>query len=181
MLALVAGVIWAFFNVAYIIVVSFTPVLLAARGVEIANAAIVTSFATWPLVLTAPIGGYVADRTGRGFAIMLGCFIAMAATMPLMLAAPSPLAMLALLGLITGPAAGIVASLPAKNVSPQARHLGMGVFYTLYYAGMALLPGVAGWLRDRSQADAAPLVFGATLMLAAIAFALLFHRLAAKG
>jgi MFS family permease len=71
-LAAVAGLIWTFYNVAYIVVVSFAPVLLAAKGMALANAAIVASFAAWPLMLTVPLGGYLADRTGRRFTIMIG-------------------------------------------------------------------------------------------------------------
>jgi MFS family permease len=174
MLASAAGVIWTLYNVGFIIVVSFAPALLAAKGLALAGAAVVASFATWPLMLTAPLGGYLADRTGRGRAIMVGGLLAMAVTMPVMLAAPSPLAMLAVFGLVAGPAGGIIAALPGRVLAPQARHLGLGIFFTLYYAGMALLPGVAGWLRERSQVDSAPLFFGAALLLVAALMAARF-------
>jgi MFS family permease len=169
-LACVAGLIWTLYNVGYIVVVSFTPVLLAARGVEVANAALVSSFATWGLVLSVPTGGYLADRTGRGHEIMLGTLIAMALAMPFMLMAPSPPAMLALFGLIAGPAGGIIAALPARVLAPQARHLGLGIFFTLYYLGMALLPGLAG-------SFVSPLGFGAALLLLAAALVVVFRRL----
>jgi MFS family permease len=173
----VAGAIWTLYNVAYIVVVSFVPALLADKGIQLADAAIVASFATWPLILTVPLGGMLADRTGRGHEIMLACFIAMAVTMPLMLAAPSPLVMLALFGLIAGPAGGIIAALPAQALAPQARHLGLGIFFTLYYLGMTLLPGVAGWVRDLSKVDWAPLIFGSALLVLAGACAVLFRRI----
>lgn len=176
-LACVSGVVWTLYNVAYIVVVSFVPLLLASKGIEAGSAAVVASFATWPLILTVPIGGYVADRTGRGQEIMLACLIAMAAMMPLMLVAPSALVVLAVFGLVTGPAAGIIVALPAQALSREARHLGLGIFYTLYYVGMALLPGVAGWLRDLSRVDAAPLVFGSALLALAAACAVLFRRI----
>jgi predicted MFS family arabinose efflux permease len=178
-LAFVAGLIWTLYNVAYIVVVSFAPVLLAARGLEAASASVIASFATWPLMLTLPIGGYMADRSGRGQAIMIGCFIAMAATMPLMLAAPSPLVMLAIFGLMAGPAGGIIAALPGRVLGPQARHLGLGVFFTLYYLGMALLPALAGWFRDATRIDSAPLIFGSALMLVAVGLVMLFRLLEA--
>lgn len=175
-LATLAGAIWTLYNVAYIVVVSFAPVLLAAKGMAPAGAAIVSSFATWPLALTVPLGGYLADRTGRGHAIMLAGLVAMAAVMPLMLAAPSPLAMLVLFGLAAGPAGGIIAALPGRVLAPSARHVGLGIFFTLYYLGMALLPGLAGWFRDRSGIDAAPLVFGAVLLVVAALLILVFPR-----
>ena len=175
-LAVLAGLIWTFYNVAYILVVSFTPVLLASRGVQGGTAAVVVSFATWPLILSAPLGGYLADRTGRGQAIMVSTFIAMALAMPFMLVAPSPLAMLALFGFIAGPAGGIIAALPGRVLAVQERHMGMGIFFTLYYVGMALLPGLAGWFRDRLGEDAALLGFGSALLVLAALLAVAFQR-----
>jgi hypothetical protein len=45
----------------------------------------------------------------------------------------------------------------------------MGVFFTWYYAGMALLTPVGGILRDASAAHGAPLLFGGGLQFAAMA------------
>ena len=175
--ASLSGAVWTFYNVAYIIVVSFAPLLLADRGLAAANAALISSAATWPLVVSIPLGGVLADRTGRGEAIMHACFLAMAVCMPFMLMAPSPLIMLAIIGLVVGPAAGIIMALPARVLRPEARSLGMGVYYTWYYIGMAMLPGIAGWCRDLSGVAAAPLMFASLLVIIAIACAVLFQRL----
>jgi predicted MFS family arabinose efflux permease len=175
--ASLSGAVWTFYNVAYIIVVSFAPLLLADRGLAAANAALISSAATWPLVISIPLGGVLADRTGRGEAIMHACFLAMAVCMPLMLMAPSPLIMLAIIGLVVGPAAGIIMAMPARVLRPEARSLGMGVYYTWYYIGMAVLPGIAGWCRDLSGVAAAPLMFASLLVIIAIACAVLFQRL----
>ena len=180
-LACMAGLIWTFYNVGYIVVVSFAPVLLAEQGRNVANAAVVASFATWPLIATVPLGGVLADRTGRGHAIMISCFVAMAATMPLMLAAPSPLVVLAIIGMVAGPAAGVIMSLPARALAPESRNLGMGVFFTLYYLGMASLPGIAGWFRDLSGFRSAPLLFGGFLLVCAAVCALIYRRLEPTG
>ena len=66
---------------------------------------------------------------------------------------------------------------PARR---NQRRLGMGIFFTLYYLGMALLPGIAGWFRDLTRIDAAPLLFGSALLLIAAACAVLFRRLEAR-
>ena len=175
--ASLSGGVWAFYNAAYIIVVSFAPLLLADRGLAAADAALISSAATWPLVVSVPLGGVLADRTGRGEAILHACFLAMAVCIPFMLMAPSPLIMLAIIGLVVGPAAGIIMALPARVLRPEARSLGMGVYYTWYYIGMAVLPGIAGWCRDLSGVAAAPLMFASLLVIIAIACAVLFQRL----
>jgi hypothetical protein len=51
----------------------------------------------------------------------------------------------------------------------------MGVFYTLYYGWMALLPGIAGVTRDRAGSPAAPLLFVAAMLFAALVFLLVFR------
>jgi predicted MFS family arabinose efflux permease len=175
--ASLSGAVWTFYNVAYIIVVSFAPLLLADRGLPAATAALISSAATWPLVISVPLGGVLADRTGRGEAIMHACFLAMAVCIPFMLTAPSPLAMLAIIGVVAGPAAGIIMAMPARVLRPEARSLGMGVYYTWYYVGMAVLPGIAGWCRDFSGVGAAPLIFSGLLVIVAIACAIGFRRL----
>ena len=175
--ALVSGSMWTFYNAGYIIVLSFAPVLLAAQGASVASATIVSSFATWGLILTVPLGGYLADRTGRGLDIVIGGSLVMALVMPLLLVVPSAAVMFALFGLVAGPAGGIIASLPARTLSPGARHLGLGLFFTLYYLGMALLPAVAGWFRDATGIDAAPLAFGAGLLVGAALLARWFRRI----
>ena len=176
-LAVVAGLVWTLYNAAYIIAVSFAPALLAARGVEVASAALLASLATWGLIVTVPLGGVLADRTGRGDAIMLAGMLAMAAAMPFLLAAPSPGMALALFGLVAGPAGGIIAALPARSLAPEARHLGLGVFFTLYYVGMAVLPAAAGAAHAALAFEGAPLAFGAALAVAAAALLVAFRRL----
>ena len=174
--ASLAGAVWTLYNVSYIIVVSFAPLLLADRGFAAADAALVSSAATWPLIVSIPLGGVLADRTGRGGTIMYLCFTAMAACIPFALIVPSPLIMLAVIGLVMGPAAGIIMAMPARSLRPQARNLGMGIYYTWYYVGMALLPALAGWTRDMTGMAEGPLVFASLLMLGAIGCTILFGQ-----
>jgi MFS family permease len=52
----------------------------------------------------------------------------------------------------------------------------MGLFYTGYYLGMALLPPVAGWLQDLFGRSAA-LYFAAAAVLAALPFYVAFRAM----
>lgn len=180
-LASLSGAVWTLYNASYIIFVSFAPFLLAERGLAAAQAALVSSAATWPLIASIPLGGYLADRTGRGAAIMHFSFVAMAACISLSLFVPSPIFAFVLIGLVMGPAAGIIMALPARALRPESRNLGMGIYYTWYYIGMALLPGIAGWCRDVSGADFAPLALASFLAIGAMICAAVFARLERNG
>ena len=56
----------------------------------------------------------------------------------------------------------------------------MGVFYTIYYIGCALLPALAGLLYDRAG-GAAALVFAALVALACVPLVWSFRRAIALG
>ena len=73
--------------------------------------------------------------------------------------------------------AGALMVLPGELLRPHVRAAGMGVFFTWYYAGVALLTPVAGILRDASEAPGAPLLFATALELLAIAVLVLLRRL----
>lgn len=176
-----AGIVWALFNVAYILVVSFVPALLSQRGMPPAHSALLVSLSTWPVVLTAPLGGMLADRTGRSNALIYGSFAGMAISMWLMLSVDNVWLMLLAFGLLTGPCAGPIMALPAKVLRPDSRALGMGVYFTWYYVGMALLPPAAGYVRDATGLFAAPLLFGCALLVLGAIAVFVFVHLAGAG
>jgi hypothetical protein len=86
-----------------------------------------------------------------------------------MAAGVAPLAVFVVVALVIGLPAGPIMALPAQALRAESRAPGMGVFYTCYYAAMAVLPGLAGMTRDRSGSPAAPVLFAAAMMLAALA------------
>ena len=65
------------------------------------------------------------------------------------------------LGLISGLPAGPIMSLPARVLQPATRAIGMGVFYTVYYAAMMLGPVVGGAYAKWTGSAAAAFDFGA--------------------
>jgi hypothetical protein len=56
----------------------------------------------------------------------------------------------------------------------------MGVYFTWYYAGMALLPGAAGSARDLTGSPAAPALFAAAMMVLALMALAGFRRVQAR-
>jgi predicted MFS family arabinose efflux permease len=171
-----AGIVWMLFNVGYILIVSFAPALLTSRGLSALEAGLVISLVSWTVIVTIPIGGVLIDRIGHASALMIVSFLLLALAMALVPAVPS-LALMIFIGAIIGLPVGAMMVLPAEVLAPQNRSPGMGVFYTWYYVGMALLVPAAGVLRDASGSVGAPLWFAGALQLAALAALVLFRLL----
>jgi MFS family permease len=171
-----AGSIWMLFNVGYILVVSFGPALLMSKGQSQQDSGFVISWVSWTVLVTIPLGGILIDRFGRATTLMIVSLAAFAAGTALMLTMPS-LPLMILLGAAAGLPAGAMMVLPGEVLRPHTRAPGMGVFFSWYYAGVAVLTPIAGILRDASDAPGAPLLFAAALELLAIAVLVLLRQL----
>ncbi len=176
-----SGQVWALYNVGYILVVSFMPALMLADGASPTTAGLVTSFATWILIFTVPLGGLLIDRIGHSVAIMQLCFAAMAVTMAATTVVPAALAIVVIVGIFAGPPAGAIMALPARTLRTAVRTTGMGIYFTWYYVAMAVLPPLAGWLGDLTGAASTPLVFSAVVMAATMASLVVFLRYSARA
>jgi MFS family permease len=163
---IVAGLIWGFFNVGFAVIFTFGPSMLVERGWSISAAGSTISIVLWLSVFAVPCGGFLADRTKRPQSILVAGAILVAI---LMLALPRSGAVVLTviaLGLISGLPAGPIMSLPARVLAPATRAIGMGVFYTLYYAAMMLGPVVGGAYAKWAGSAAAAFDFGAVMVLA---------------
>jgi predicted MFS family arabinose efflux permease len=125
--------------------------------------------------LLSALGGYIVERLGRPNITLVICFLGIGLAMCLLPFFPYPLVWFVALGLLFGPPAGIIVALPTEVLQPENRALGMGVFYTCYYAGMAALTALAGLTLDLTRSAAAPLLFGGALLFAAIFVLWLFR------
>lgn len=163
-----AGGVWMLFNVGYILVVSFGPALLMSHGLSQGDAGFAISLVSWALVVTIPLGGILIDRIGHPTMVMMASFAAFGLSTLLVPTAPS-LALMTFMGAAAGLPAGAIMVLPAEVLRSPNRAAGMGVFFTWYYAGMALLTPVGGILRDASNSPSAPLLFAGSLEFAAMA------------
>ncbi len=181
---LAAALGWAGFNTSFIVMLSFTPALLVAHGAGVAEAGGLTSLYSWLSVPMLPLAGWLAGRSGRPVPqAALG--LAGMALLPLPLAWLPPglgaAALLVGLGVVGGLAGTPIFSLAARVLPPAARALGMGAFYVVFYASMALAPPLAGWARDTSGDPAAPVGVAAACALVGLLAVLAFPRLAARG
>ena len=76
-----AGSIWGLFNAAIGMIFGFGTILLVERGWSLAAAGSATSLVLWLISISVPIGGILADRTGRHVQIMLISFALFAAAL----------------------------------------------------------------------------------------------------
>lgn len=176
-----AGLIWGLFNTGFAIIFSFGPTLLTERGWSITAAGSAISIVLWLSVASVPAGGFLADRFTRPHAIMTAGFLVVAALMLTLPRSEAVIAVVIALGLVGGLPAGPIMSLPASALAPATRAIGMGIFYTVYYAVMMLGPVVGGACAKWYGTAGAAFDFGAVTALLCLPLLLAFNRIATAG
>jgi MFS family permease len=176
-----AGLIWGLFNTGFAIIFSFGPTLLTERGWSITAAGSAISIVLWLSVASVPAGGFLADRFKRPHSIMTAGFLVVAALMLALPRSDAVIAVVIALGLVGGLPAGPIMSLPAAVLAPATRAIGMGIFYTVYYAVMMLGPVLGGAFAKWSGTAGAAFGFGAFAALLCLPLLLAFNRIATAG
>lgn len=160
-----AGTIWGLLNVGLGMFFGFGPVLLVERGWDLGAASAATSTVLWSAAVAIPLGGLLADRSGRHDVLMHVSFVGFAVVLVLVPMASSVTALFILAGIMGGVAAGPVMALPAQALAPGNRALGMGIFFALYYISMWIGPWMAGAAADVVGTAEAAFWIGAILMI----------------
>ena len=160
-----AGLIWGLFNIGFAIIFSFGPTMLVERGWSIASAGSALSIGLWVAVFSVPFGGWLADRTGQPQTILVTGSIVFALLMILLPRTGAVILTIVALGLVAGQPAGPIMSLPARVLQPATRAIGMGLFFTVYYAAMMLGPVIGGACAKWAGSAAAAFDFGAAMIL----------------
>ena len=175
-----AGLIWGLFNIGFAMIVSFGPSMLVEHGWSIAEAGSTISIVLWVSVVSVPLGGLLADRTGRPGTIVVASAVVMAILMVLLPRSGAVVLIVFALGLISGLPAGPIMSLPARVLQPQTRAIGMGVFFTMFFGCMMLGPVIGGALAKWTGSAAAAFDFGAAMILLCPVLLWGFNRIAAE-
>lgn len=165
---ILSGCVWCFYNVAFILPLSFGPEFLNAQGIKLSVVGAITSLIGWLIIPALPLGAWLAERIRKPFLIMNVSFIAIAATIWLIPLTSWYAAMFALLGIIFGLAGGLIMALPAQVLRAENRAVGMGIFFTVYYIGMGISSSIAGYARDASGDPAAPFWMAGIMILIAM-------------
>lgn len=163
MLILLAAVVWAAFNGAYIVYLSFAPRVLMSGGVPGLQAASIISLASWVMIFSGTACGQLADRVGRSGLILTICLSVAMLSLALLPKVAWAVPLSLLLGLVGMAPAGLVMALTGQAMAPEKRAFGMGIFFSAHFLLTAPAPGIAGWMFDRTHDGFTPLLFAIAL------------------
>ena len=172
-----AGSIWALYNIGLVMIFSFGPSMLVEHGWSITAAGSAISVVLWLSAVSGPVGGLLADRSGRHEIIMAFCFFVTAALLFIATRTSEIIPVVIALGMFCGMAAGPIMSLAPRVLEPDTRAVGMGVFFSdlLYRIGS----GTDARRQIRQHGPAAPVRrsdLGAAVLLICPVILWMFHR-----
>ena len=175
-----AGLIWTAYNGAYYAFLAYMPSVVAVRGETPWAGAAAIAVATWSNLPASVLAGWAAARVGAGRVFFVGTVVTAGSLVALwltpLLAVPS-----VLLGTLGGMHAGVIVGLGTRSAGPENQAVGMGIFYTIYYAGSAVLPALCGRVADAVGDPGAALGTGAGLAMLCLPFWALHRALLRPG
>jgi len=179
-----AGAIWALYNAAYIISVSFVPLFLHSSGMAPGRAASIVGIGSWVAIISGPLGGVLSDRLRKPTTLIVTCVliwgIGFTLVVPCAHSLPLLVALVAFISFIGSLAPGPIVALAGEVLRPQVRSTGMGFFYTSLYVGLGLGPVAGGWVSDTTGNPAAAVYFIAVLAVLTVLALGLFRGLRAR-
>jgi MFS family permease len=177
----VAGVLWGLYNASIGMVFGFGPTMLAEQGWTLAAASSTTSIALWLVALSVPIGGLLADRSGRGDVVLIGGCLAFAAALVFATRTDAVLPAFIAIGLTSGLAAGPILTLPVSVLAPASRAVGMGLFFACFYLFVVLAPWIGGVLANVAGSSRVTFDLGAGMLVVCCAALGVFRRIAVES
>ena len=180
----IAGCAWMLINGAYLVMLSFGPVLLMEQGASITESGQVVSLMSWVFLFALPLGGYLATRYKIPDVVLVSGVLVCIVVGVLIPYTSVPVVTFTLYGIAYAIAVPVVSSLPALVLKPANRGPGIGIFQVWYFAGSAFMPIAAGFIHGWTDEAAAPLMFATGMMFAVLCLHGVFRfeqrRLAAK-
>ena len=177
LLLCIAGLMWTAYTSGYAGYMSYVPSTLAGRGDGQAMIGLVMVIATWGNVPATLWGGDLSARFGALRIFLIGTaalVIGMAGTA----LAGGVLWWAFLVGVLGSIHPGVIMAVGTLSSKPENRAVGMGLFYTLYYAGGAAGPAICGWTADRTGGPWGGLVAAAAITALTAPLYLLHRSLA---
>tara|TARA_B100000989_G_scaffold293500_1_gene271003 strand:+ start:150 stop:1316 length:1167 start_codon:yes stop_codon:yes gene_type:complete len=166
LLTVTASLAWGFFNAGYIVYLSFSPLILTKSGYSSIAASSIISAASWVMIFSGAICGFISDKTKKPNLIIYICMGACTLSFLILLNLPFPLISVLIFGLIGMAPAGILMALSAEAMRVESRSIGMGVFFMGQVVLQSTAPPLAGWLYDFTEDVSLPILFAIALFLA---------------
>jgi predicted MFS family arabinose efflux permease len=177
LLVFLAGAVWTAYNAGYFGFLSYIPSFLAARGQSVALTGLVMAIGTWgniPLIL---IGSALAVRFGNMRVFTVGMLALIVGLMGIATTA-YPVSWAILFGTVGAMQASVIVAAGTLSARPEYRTIGMGIFYTTYYVGGTVLPGLFGHAADRAGSPSGALLAAAAVAVLALPLFWLHQHLA---
>jgi MFS family permease len=178
LLLVIAGLIWTAYTAGYSGYTGYVPSLMAARGESLARTGAVLTIATWGNVPATLLGAGLVVRFG-GLSIFLAGTAALVIGMTGTALLDWPVACAVVIGVLGSFHPGVIMAVGTLSAKPENRAVGMGLFYSIYYAGGAVVPALCGWAADRTGGPEGALLAAAAVSAVAVPMYLLHCRLAA--
>jgi predicted MFS family arabinose efflux permease len=159
-LTLIAALGWGAFNAAYIVYLTFGPLMLEAHGLGTIEAASTISIGSWLMILSGATCGQIADRTRRPDLILVVCMTGAMGALALLNVSGAGVAASLVFGLIGMAPAGVIMAMTGEAMRPEARAFGMGVFLSVYFLVNTGAPPLAGWIYDSVREPFGAIAFG---------------------
>jgi MFS family permease len=178
LLLVVAGLIWTAYTAGYSGYTGYVPSLMATRGEGLVLTGLVLTIATWGNVPATLLGAGLAARFG-GFRIFL---LGTAALVMGMIGAALldwPVTCAVVVGIVGSFHPGVIMAVGTLSARPENRAVGMGLFYSMYYAGGAVVPAMCGWAADMTGGPEGALLAAAAVSALAVPMYLLHRRMTA--
>jgi len=173
-LIILAGLAWAIYNTGYVVFLSFAPAQLTQAGVSNLTAASIISVASWLMIFSGAICGWIMDQSGRRNLVLITCMISAVIALLILSYTPYSLAASILFGMVGVAPAGVIMAMGASAVRPERRAFAMGLFFTIYFAMLLGGPPVAGTILDMTGEPSASLLFAGVLFILVIPIGLAY-------
>lgn len=177
LLLAIAGLIWTAYTAGYSGYLGYVPSVMAERGEGLLLTGIVLTIATWGNVPATLAGAGLAARFGA-FRVFLfsTCMLVIGIGGSALLDWPIVLAVVIGIGGSFHP--GVIMAIGTLSARAENRATGMGLFYSMYYAGGAVVPALCGWSADMYGKPEGALLAAALVSTLALPMFLLHRHLA---